>query len=81
MEIAKSYDRIDIVLDRYFTDSLKEQTRGSRGVGTRVLFDDDSEFPRDFRKEFLHNSLNKNDFNEYLAQKFVMLHNTYQALV
>ena len=81
MEIAKSYDRIDVVLDRYFTDSLKEQTRDSRGVGTCVLFDDDSEFPRDFRKEFLHNSLNKNDFNEYLAQKFVTLHNTYQALI
>ena len=81
MELAKSYDRVDVVFDRYFTDSLKEQTRDSRGVGTRVLFDDDSEFPRDFRKEFLHNSLNKNDLNEYLAQKFVTLHNTYQILI
>ena len=32
MDIAFNFQRIDIVCDRYFQDSLKEQTRKMRGV-------------------------------------------------
>ena len=81
MELARLNDRIDIVCDRYFKDSLKDQTRKQRGVGTRFIFTDETPFPKDFRKDFLHNSENKNALNEYLAEKFVSLHNTHQILI
>ena len=59
MDIAFNFQRIDIVYDRYFQDSLKEQTRKMRGVGTNFEFSDDTPIPVDFRDNFLHNSQNK----------------------
>ena len=44
MGVAESYQRIDVVCDRYFQDSQKEQTRRLRGVGTP--------FPANFRDDF-----------------------------
>ena len=69
MDVAQSYQRIDVLCDRYFQDSLKEQTRRLRGVGTMFEFCDDTPFPINFRDDFLHTSQNKNMLNEYLAIK------------
>ena len=49
MDIAFNFQRIDIVCDRYFQDSLKEQTRKMRGVGTNFEFSDDTPIPVVFR--------------------------------
>ena len=42
---SEIYGRVDVVCDRYFKDSLKQQTRTSRGVGTKVNFTDQTPFP------------------------------------
>ena len=56
--------------DRYFKNCLKQQTRTSRGVGTKVNFTDQTEFPTEiFLKNFLHNGESENALNEYLATK------------
>ena len=51
MDVAQSYQRIDVVCDRYFQDNLKEQTRRLRGVGTMCEFSDDAPFPVNFRDD------------------------------
>ena len=38
---AYRFNRVDVVCDRYFKDSLKEQTRDQRGTGTRCIISDD----------------------------------------
>ena len=83
MELAKQYNRCDIVAGRYFQGSLKEGTRDKRGSkGSKLLFDGDTVFPKDFAKSFLSNSHNKNRLNLFLAEKFIKLHeNTTQVLV
>ena len=35
---AVKIQRIDVVCDRYFQDSLKSETRNDRGVGARTEF-------------------------------------------
>ena len=74
------YDRIDAVFDRYFDRSLKEATRISRGTGTRLKITELCGIPKNF-ESFLHVSQNKNDFNEYLAEKFISMHRDKQILV
>ena len=49
LDIGLNFQRIDIVCDRYFQDSVKEQTRSLRGVGTTLEFDDDTPMPGNFR--------------------------------
>ena len=52
-----------------------EQTqKKNRGIGTRHAISDDAPIPYNFKESFLHNIENKNDLNEYLAQKMVSLH-------
>ena len=80
-DLAHDYQRVDVVCDRYFNDSLKEQIRTQRGVGTRLHFSDDTQFPYTFRSNFLHNSENKNELNEYLANKLISFHNNHQILI
>ena len=50
IRLAEGFDRLDIVLDHYFMNSLKAQTRKGRGSsGTRVLqITDNVPFPRNF---------------------------------
>ena len=55
--------------DQYFKNSLKEQTRKNRGIRTRHAISDGALVPHNFKESFLHNNENKNDLNEYLAQK------------
>ena len=47
MRLRFNYNRIDIVFDRYFDDSLKEGTRKSRGTRAILMFDDDTDIPQD----------------------------------
>ena len=63
------YKRTNIVFGCYFDDSLKEDTRKSRGTGTILMFDDDTDIPQDMRDNFLRNSQNKNNLNEFLSKK------------
>ena len=42
MKHASNYDRIDLVLDRCFEKSLKEETISGRGEGSQYLLEEDS---------------------------------------
>ena len=74
IDLGKDYGRIDVICDRYFTNSLKTQTRDSRGNGNIMEFHDNSVFPKDFNENFLKNSCNKEQLNNYLATKFIEFH-------
>ena len=74
MELGARHRRIDVVCDRYFENSLKEQTRSGRGVGSKIVFNGDTPFPENFRDDFLHHSENKNSLNEYLAEELISMH-------
>ena len=79
--MGKEYDRIDVICDRYFENSLKTQTRESRGRGSYLKFDDETQFPNDFRENFLKNSANKDKISNYLANKFLEFHHSDKVLV
>ena len=74
--LAEGFDRLDVVFDRYFKNSLKAQTTKGRGSsGTRVLqITDDVPVPRNFLTLFLCNTDNKHDLGLYLASKIVSIH-------
>ena len=75
MKSAEPYSRFDIVTDRYFSESLKEGVRDNRGSDGLVLsFSDSTPFPANFETDFLTNVTNKVNLIEYLAQKFLKLH-------
>ena len=80
LRLGSGYDRIDAVFDRYFDQSLKKATRISRGTGTRFKITELSEIPKNF-ESFSYISQNKNDLNEYLAEKFITMHHENQILV
>ena len=63
--------RCDIIADRYFQDSLKQNIKSSRGQGSRKYFKDETKIPEDFRNNFLTNNVDKNDLDVYLAEKFL----------
>ena len=69
--LSIGYDRVDIICDRYFEDSLKNQTREGRGSGEVMEFDRNTKFPSDFKDSFLKNSRNKDRLNEFLAGEFI----------
>ena len=73
---ALFFNRLDVIFDRYFKNSLKSQTREGRGSsGTRVTaINDDVPFPSNFLNSFLCNADNKNDFGIYLASKVISIH-------
>ena len=58
IRLAEGFDRLDVVFDRYFKNSLKAQTRkGRASSGTRVLqITDDVSFPCNFLTSFLCNT-------------------------
>ena len=70
-----TFARVDLIFDRYFEDSLKETPRDKRGKGYRFFFDDDTPLPKTLGNDFLLNSENKNNLNEFHAQKFIQLQN------
>ena len=74
------YDRIDTVFYRYLDWSLKEATQISRGTGTSFKINELSEIPKNF-ESFLRISQDKNDRNEYLTEKFIMMHHENQIFI
>ena len=76
IHLAEGFDRLDVVFDLYFKNSLKARTRKGRGLsGTRVLqITDDVPFPCNFLTSFLCNTDNKHDLRLYLASKIVSNH-------
>ena len=59
MHISDGYDPVDITCDRYFDNSLKNQTRNERGQGHIFMFDEHTKFPSDFKDKFLKINDNK----------------------
>ena len=55
---------------------LQSLTRHDRGFGSLINFDDNSEFPTDFKDNFMKNPQNKENLNHFLAKKFLEIHNT-----
>ena len=86
IRLAEGFDRLDVVFDHYFKNSLKAQTRKGRGSsGTWVLqITDDVAFPRNFLTSLLCNTDNKHDLGQYLASKIVSIYsdvgNTHLSL-
>ena len=76
IRLVAGFDRLDIVFDCYFKNSLKVQTRKERGSsGTRVLqITDDVPFPSNFLTSFLCNTNKKYDLGLHLAFKIVSIH-------
>ena len=77
---GSGYNRINVVFDCYFNQSLKEATRISGGTGTRFKITELLEIPKNFGS-FLHISQKKNILNEYLAEKFIIMHYENQIRV
>ena len=80
MEISDWYKRCDIVADQYFQESLKNDLRSSRALGTIMTFTGETQLPSDFR-DFLANSENKSILNEFLAKSVIEEHVGNQILV
>ena len=80
MNIADGYDRVDIVCDHYFDNSLKSQTRIERGQGSVLIFDEHTKFLSDFKDNFLKNNNNKVWLNHFLADKFSEIHHGVMKL-
>ena len=76
IRLVEGFDRLDVVFNHYFKNSLKAQTRKGRGLsGTRVLqITDDVPFPRNFLTSFFDNTDNKHDLGLYLPSKIVSIH-------
>ena len=74
--LTSSFDRVDLVLDRCFEQSLKEDTSKDRGMGSRFVFTGNTKLSNKTTGDFLMNSASKNDFNEFLAKTF---HHVYRG--
>ena len=76
IRLAGGFDRLDVVFDFYFKNSLKAQTgKGWGSSGTRVLLiTDDVPFPLNFLTSFLCNTDNKYDLRLNLTSKIVPIH-------
>ena len=81
LRIGSEYDRIDIVFDRYFDSSLKEDARSSHGNGALLTFDENTDIPQDMPDNFLKNSENKNNLGEFLDKKMIDMHQNPKHLV
>ena len=79
--MCKNYERCDVIADRYLQNSLKENIRNNRGLGSRKMFDDDTRIPSDFKCDFLTNNQNKNDLHIYLAEKFSAISSNEKKIV
>ena len=70
-DISASCSRIDIATDSYFKMSLKNNTRDNRGVGQYFPFTSTTMLPKEFLKDFLSNSKNKDTLNIFMADKIL----------
>ena len=74
-EISRALQQIWFVADRYFSESLKEGVQDNRGSDGLIFpFNDSTALPANFETDCLTNVTNKANLNEYLAQKFIKLH-------
>ena len=69
-----------MIIDRYFEQSLKENLRCKRGLGSQYVFEDDTKVPSHFKENFLMNSANKHDLGHYLAEKFSDFHSSNPSI-
>ena len=74
LSLARGYYRCDVIADRYFGQSLKENLRSKRGIGSRFVFKSSTLVPSDIRENFLMNSANKHPLSHYLAERFTDFH-------
>ena len=81
MDLGQGYERIDVIGDCYFEQSLKSQTRNDRGIGSVELFTGESKFPSYLKANFLKNSENKKQLNLFLAEKLCELYKGEQILL
>ena len=70
----KDRKRINLIVDRYFKENVKENLRDERGIGSRLLFDNSTKLPAKFHSDFLKKSDNKNELGHFLAKKLIELH-------
>ena len=78
MNLAREFQRLrDIVCDRYLNESIKEDIRKDRCVGSRKIFTNSTKFPSNFCEDFLGNGENKEDLNRYLADRFIEFHRSH----
>ena len=68
---SSNCSRCDVIADRYFKNSLKQNIQSSRELRFRKHFNDETKFPGDFRSTFLTNSVNNDDLQVYLAENFL----------
>ena len=81
-KLSHGYDRVDLIFDRYFQESLKEGTRNDRGSGSMFVFEGDhTPIPNNMEQTFMKESKNKDKLNEYLAKKLISLHEGSQLMV
>ena len=69
----KDHKRIDLIVDRYCKNSLKEDLRVERNIGSRLLFDDSTKLQSKVLSDILKNSDSKNELGHYLAKKNIEL--------
>ena len=69
--ISSNVNRVDIVWDRYFEDSLKSCTRGQRGAGIRRKFTSNGILPGNWAT-FLQCSENKAELFPFLSNMVVL---------
>ena len=78
--MSRGYERCGFVTDQYFIGSLKEGTRKKReDHGSTMHFTGDTQFPSNFG-DFLSNSVNKYNLNQFLAHKFLVFHGEDSSL-
>ena len=70
MNLAEEYNRVDVICDRFFDDSLKKQIRNEMGQGPALTFEEQDKFPSDFTNYSLKNNNNKERLNLFLADRF-----------
>ena len=78
--MSRGYNRCGFVTGRYLIGSLKEGTRKKRGDDSSTMqFTGDTQFPSNFG-DFLSNSVNKYNLNQFLAHKFLVFHGENSSL-
>ena len=72
MKLSRFCLRLDSVTDSYHEGpNLKESLQVERGTGTRLKFNDDTEFPAHFSSDLLRNSENKREYYPYVVDKIL----------
>ena len=77
--ISTGAQRVDMCFDVYKQDSLKLQTRESRGAGIRTAVRENTQIPKDFTS-FMRNDDNKTELFEMFAKTLVGSQNDVQVI-